>query len=345
MSDTYKGESWAKKVARYRLWKLAAQNVDLKSGPVLVLSSREAGDISVLKGLGVDPRQIIAVDTDRDAVAQARELHPDVTIQNIDASTAARRSKTPLVASYLDFCGPISAASMSTVADVVVATKLRGVVGVNVLKGRETGTPRRMLDPEYRAGQVARDILDLSPDQQSLDRCFKQVIYGGEKSDDEIEESWLETGMKLWDRDSTISHYISKLCKTRFCFGVGSVQYQSITADGKGVPMMTGLYHIYPVNRWNRKSSLNKIADEIMTACRLEMIEDVISGKIDLDDAELPPDRNRDIRVESSLSASKLAAAKILQDEENGPLLLNISKAQAAALKAHATMGTYEKAA
>jgi hypothetical protein len=51
----YKGDSPSKKYARDLFWRKALDNVNL-NGRILVLASHEGGDLSLLRGVGVDPK-------------------------------------------------------------------------------------------------------------------------------------------------------------------------------------------------------------------------------------------------------------------------------------------------
>lgn len=67
MLGQYRGESPAKKFARWGFWlEVRAQlgKERFLEGEHLVLASAEAGDVSVLLGMGVKPRNIMAIDMD-----------------------------------------------------------------------------------------------------------------------------------------------------------------------------------------------------------------------------------------------------------------------------------------
>lgn len=299
---------------------MAMEERCFRYGRVLCLASREAGDISVLKAMGIDPRNIVAVDTDRDAVMAARERHPDVEVRNIDAMSAAERQKQPLTAAYLDFCGPISTATMEIVASVSRRIEPRGVLGVNVLKGRETGKARGMLDVHYR-----KDVIK------------NQMIGVGEAWGDRE-----DIAMETWGRASTISSYVSEFCRDRFLFGIGEIRYQSMTDDCRGVPMFTGVYRVYPINRYRRRASLDRIGRETHAEIMSELIRDVVDNDVDCSSDEPPAHRN-DVDISSDPDTCRLEVCQRLRGGEN-PALFNLTKQQAAALKAHVTMGTYEAA-
>ncbi len=78
MSNRYGGESVGKKLARYSFWDRTKRWLGDRffTEQHLVLASRDGGDVAVLKGLGVTPQNIVAVDTDKEAVDDCRRKHP-----------------------------------------------------------------------------------------------------------------------------------------------------------------------------------------------------------------------------------------------------------------------------
>jgi hypothetical protein len=133
----YRGESATKKIQRLVFWNAVKREVGSRKfnrGPHLVLSSSEAGDVSTLLGMGVQPDGIVAVDIDRHAVAAAQWKFPglDIRHENVVDAVQGRRWKSV----YLDFCSPLSGKSMSVVAKCM--PHLGGsVLGVAMLACRE----------------------------------------------------------------------------------------------------------------------------------------------------------------------------------------------------------------
>lgn len=65
MKDTYKGESWAKRMVRWYVWYNASSWIEEKrftSGRHFCLAGRDGGDIHTLRALGVKDVNITAVD-------------------------------------------------------------------------------------------------------------------------------------------------------------------------------------------------------------------------------------------------------------------------------------------
>ncbi len=91
MSTIHRGDSPAKKIARLNLWR----EIEARSkypafvrGAHIVVSGRYGGDIGVLIGMGVPPKNIYAVDTDTHALAAARHKFPDVNFGHCDFGDA-----------------------------------------------------------------------------------------------------------------------------------------------------------------------------------------------------------------------------------------------------------------
>lgn len=105
MSDTYKGESPGKKLARMQFWGSVALALGDRfyRKKHLVLASQHGGDISVLVGLGVDPRNVIAVDLRPDAVAACKARWPTATVKCRDVRMAAQDHRKELASVFLDF--------------------------------------------------------------------------------------------------------------------------------------------------------------------------------------------------------------------------------------------------
>lgn len=133
----YRGESATKKVQRIVFWNAVKKQVGPRKfhrGPHLVLSSSEAGDVSTLLGMGVQPDGIVAVDIDRHAVAAAQWKFPGLDIRHENVVQAVKCRKWTSV--YLDFCSPLSGKSLNVIAQCM--PELSGsVLGVAMLACRE----------------------------------------------------------------------------------------------------------------------------------------------------------------------------------------------------------------
>jgi len=152
-SDTYKGESPGKKLARLTFWWCCHTYLgdEFSRGRFLVLASREGGDVAVLRGMGVGDDQIVAVDRSESALAAFRQKFPSVQAFHGDVAEAAAQHRRVTVA-CLDFCGEISNAALAL--SMRVKRRCRpAILGLCFQRGRES--PRD--ETRRRALQMSRD--------------------------------------------------------------------------------------------------------------------------------------------------------------------------------------------
>lgn len=138
MTDSsYVGDSPGKKLSRMRMWCNASQLMSILGIPfkgAYVLAG-EGGDVSVLRGMGMDPRKITAVDLDPDYAEFCGDLHGCKHITG-EAGEMSRRASYN--AAHMDFCNGLTAENAKTVADVVRnSASYPMMVGVTMMKGRE----------------------------------------------------------------------------------------------------------------------------------------------------------------------------------------------------------------
>jgi hypothetical protein len=140
MSDTYKGDSPAKKLARAAMWWEIAQSGMPERGPIVFLASRDMGDYGCLKALGLAHRAI-AVERNAEAFAAARDRFPDADVRHGDVGEVVRNLGISPAAVCLDFCGPIGQETMATAATVLAVLRPGAILSVGILRGREKHTP------------------------------------------------------------------------------------------------------------------------------------------------------------------------------------------------------------
>ena len=153
MGSSYKGDSPGKKISRFRMWGNMirwAQFLGLPNDGILLLAG-EGGDISCLKGLGINPKKITAVDLDEENVEFCAELYPKTTVVQGNVRDAAE--KAPFRMAHLDFCGGLSVENIETVARTAYVMGLRsekpGILSITMLKGREyVGRQKGQLVPK-----------------------------------------------------------------------------------------------------------------------------------------------------------------------------------------------------
>lgn len=136
----YRGESSPKKFARYTFWSTVAEEMGdaFIRSDFLVLSSEEAGDVSVLLAMGVPAEHIVAVDIDATAVKKASAKFPNVEFHHAEVGRYLQTTKHVFGAIYLDFC---SALNPETIRTACIAAqwlhKKHGMLGVGFMVGRE----------------------------------------------------------------------------------------------------------------------------------------------------------------------------------------------------------------
>lgn len=152
--STYRGDSPGKKVSRAKLWTQTAQWMTSINQPYLgsLVLAGHGGDISVIKGMGMNPARVTAVDICQDAVDYCKELHPEA---NVLKANAAQISKNILYnTAHLDFCNAISIENMQTIVEVIRNIRKPGIVAITMLKGREVGKQDfRQLVPKITSAQ------------------------------------------------------------------------------------------------------------------------------------------------------------------------------------------------
>lgn len=161
----YAKEGLEKKLSRLLFWQQVQEYLgdeEFFSGMYLGLASAEAGDASVLIGMGVPPSQVVLSDLDADAVQAARKKFPGIAVYHEDVVVTAHRFPKKFSAVFLDYCGPATEPNM-TRARLVAQYGLKpcGILGINVFIGREVDFERQLkslvahwkgdMNPAFRA--------------------------------------------------------------------------------------------------------------------------------------------------------------------------------------------------
>lgn len=332
--DTYKGESLAKKIARLGYWMKIREML----GPLfvsqthLVLASREAGDISVLRGLGVPLKNIVGVDRVSSAVDEAMGRWPGARVFEGDIANIAMQvaSKERIASVFLDFCAPIGNAVIDTTYRVIQRALRDGaIVGVGMLRGREKGRFRDVANVEMKAEY--NRLRDTHPDTRGRVASL---------------------GSEMWDRDSMLNLELGKrsgLWKMGWApVQVGEIHYQSATRESRGVPMMIAVMRVH-------REKPNAPREGFIR--RMRSVAEAIDGSQDFifrvggSDTSTTQDFDDAMRetaaaVDCGIFPSICVGGRRLDDGVPvgvAHLLLNIDRATISAWKAHRTMGTYEK--
>lgn len=141
MTDNYLGESLGKKIARAQHWEMVRSYLGPRfyEKSHVVIASREGGDISTLKGYGVSPDKIIAVDICPEAIEKCRFIHPDVTIENIDVVKRVKRTPLSIASVFLDLCNNLNSEDLilDMMDDISSVLNNKSILSLNILRARE----------------------------------------------------------------------------------------------------------------------------------------------------------------------------------------------------------------
>jgi len=183
--DTYKGESLGKKIARAWFWVVVQRWLkdDFYTGQHLVLASREGGDVSVLKAMGVPPANIVAMELNAPAAHCFRQKHPDVRVYIGDVAELVndKRFRSNVVCAHLDFCSWCTDAVVERAVRVArFGMRHNGVLSVGIMKGREQGPVR---DSLRAMGAEAEEL----------------------RIDRKLQRTWSRADKMAWERQETSS--------------------------------------------------------------------------------------------------------------------------------------------
>ena len=146
MRVEYKGETPGKAVARDLVWmqhqRLLGARV-FKTSPHIFLASRIAGDVQVLRDMGVPPSHIWAVEKDRaqyEPLLERREKEGFKLFPQKVESVIYGHTNSDLRSVYLDFCGNLQGTA-STIRRVAPCLPADSVLTVTLFLGREHDRP------------------------------------------------------------------------------------------------------------------------------------------------------------------------------------------------------------
>lgn len=343
MEDRYGGESVGKKLARFNFWERASawMGADFLKTRHLVLASREGGDISVLRGLGVSPKNIVAVERNSRAVGDCQKRHPEVRVIHGDVVAVARRNRLEIGVALLDFCSWPTDEALDCVFGVAAhALKNSAVLGYAFLRGRE---------PKNVFSQMAK-LSEVEQRQQAEQTNFLSDC--GAVTPDSARR-FPADGRSKFIFDSVQG----RLTPLRVgLFTLAQIGYHSSCAWRRGVPMQIWAKWVMRAPELSQRSFEKRCASVAQHWLGALQVAEAYS---------LPPEGERQVRVswekdrhalvptgvtfdrEFISMASLVAAARSLDEIYPGQahLLLNISPGRLAAWRAHATRGTYGKVA
>ena len=310
MTNTYKGDSTSKKLARLMLWLAVKKHLGPKflTSKLLCLASREGGDISVLLGLGVDPGNILPVERKSDDAKICQERWPDVKVICDDAFNVAEKRAQDLGAAFFDFCGPLDAKPAEALALLARRMRSGSVLAFAGLRSRE----KNVVIKAYQRRARNREELHFSVNP----------------------EFWQTQNVKPGDFDcarvrAVQEHVMRKLWGARVAPNlIALLNYQSNTENSRGVPMTIGALKL------TRHVGLTETQfKKIGLALEIQATEGPLSEGFsffgDYGSSGDCEDRERALALCRFMTSKKAAA------------LLNVSTGTIAAWKANQTRGTY----
>jgi hypothetical protein len=138
--SVYRGDSRSKKSVRLRVWELVRKTVGaaaFRSGPHLFLASREGGDASTLRGLGVPDRAMVAVDADERALQEFIKHYPEIPCRHQDVARVLSEYNQEFASVWLDFSSQVTESTMKKVKSALQAIRPGGVLACTFTIGRE----------------------------------------------------------------------------------------------------------------------------------------------------------------------------------------------------------------
>lgn len=358
MMSTYKGDSLGKKANRAHLWVQTArwmQTLNQDCTGVLVLAGH-GGDISTLKGLGISPEKIIAVDLAKDAAEYCKELYPGIETAHGDVAEVCKT--VSYNAAHLDFCNGLSVDNLRTIKEVMLNADDTAYISITMMKGREFGleskdkilpkvSPKELRvhrkDCIDRKDWIAAHFLDAKKPfdpRKMIEAGAKKVrvhftpkLYTNKHGEREELQLYSPTGKNLTGLGlavarASVLHEILNACVWYHGIRIKPVlvtTYQSRTKHGNGTPFYTVGFVVSREERvWLKVrkmlSPATSFSAQFMRMFSLLKGEEEISVR----------------RI-----AIELAGSGMYSSEEVANIL-DINHMKVAAWKAHATMGSYD---
>lgn len=240
MKDTYKGESYGKKVGRWTTWLrmfqwMNAAGIDPEKASYLVLAGRNCGDIDVLQSFGIGEDRVTAVENCDQAFESAKERRPHARLILDDVANVLGPSHK-YDAVFLDLCCPLHRKVADLALMAAQSLPHRGIFAINLLRGREHG--------DAHFARFKHPMKEVTT-----------TLYTPGKDD--------FTDSDPWDRDTVIAHHVMRSNKGVILIPAGEIRYQSSTVDGNGVPMVTYLFVVCKYNRYRYPRSMVQCTHEL----------------------------------------------------------------------------------
>jgi hypothetical protein len=165
-TDEMRGETPSHKYARYRYWNEVLRshlNTDFLAKKHLVVGDPVL--IPCLLGMGVPPKNVLAVDPDPEYAQKLQEKNPTVHVICGDIAKVAKRHRRELASAHLHVLNPLSDDLMALVFDILVhGMKDGGFFGMSFSGGGETGKISEGIDLQLsRLDALIADMDHLNP--------------------------------------------------------------------------------------------------------------------------------------------------------------------------------------
>ncbi len=168
MTDTYRGESSGKRLARAAMWSLISRDSEsFLTRPKVSLGGRTAGDVSTLTALGVARHNIVLAERVPEAAVAARQSNPDIRVIQGDVTSALAQAPTA-DAVFLDFCSYLWEETVITTIRIWEALQEDSFLAVAFMRGRERDIEFQLPRPAWRLTQKPPPAIDRNKKVKAL---------------------------------------------------------------------------------------------------------------------------------------------------------------------------------
>jgi len=172
MTDAYRGDSPAKKLARLNFWGHYYGRIDYWH-PAIVLAGT-GGDIATLIALGVPQSHIVAIDINAQRIRVCKEKFPDVSYFVGDVADVMKENNIESGVVLLDYCGIMSAKCLQTTIEVSQLIPNDSVLGIATLKCRDRSSI--MWLPGRRSQLATNMVLQIIGGTSGTSRQLRRVL-------------------------------------------------------------------------------------------------------------------------------------------------------------------------
>ena len=257
MSTNYRGESYAKKLARLTFWDHSQGNILKPGRKTLVLASEHGGDVAVLKSAGCPNANIIAVDKDMQSLKKFIDKYPRIQAYHGDAAAASKLlAPSGLDCAFLDFCSNINDNMLQTLRGVYHTMKHGSLLGINILRGRDCGRNMKRI-------KIVREIIK-SADNRATFKGF------GTQNDKYLKDA---------AREAVIRNFLNSACdQDTHVWPRGIIKYCSASKGKRGSTFLTLVYNVFwgKYNEYVPTSLLGEVKVEDFTSLTAEQCKEIV---------------------------------------------------------------------